>query len=94
MNPFVLKVIQWLIPVITPVLIGFIKGAATGAWDKVPEWARPLVAGLIGALAGIATGDTATVQATFSSAAFGAALGALGKAGRDAYREVFPAGVD
>lgn len=94
MNPMVMVVLKMLIPVLTPLLIGAIKQFASGAYDKIPEWLRPLLAAILGALAGIATGEVnATVDIAMNAAA-GAALGSLGKAGRDAYREVRPAGVD
>lgn len=80
MNPIVLKVIQWLIPVISPLLVAALKAALAGQWGLIPDWIKPLLSAVIGAVLGGLTGDPAALEITMP---LGAGLGLAGSKLRD-----------
>lgn len=94
MNPLVIALLKWAVPVLVPVIVAAIKQYASGAWEKIPPALRPLIAAILGALAGIGTGEVTMTGTIATNAAIGAALGSLSRDVRDSYREVRPAGVE
>jgi hypothetical protein len=82
---------------VTSGVIGIVKKYTPAIWSVIPEPVRPLASLILGAVAaGAATvADPVTTVATVATAAAaGAGAGAVGKAVRDAVREVVPAGPD
>lgn len=79
--------IKFVLGLVMPGVVAAVKAAAPGVWSKVPDWLRPLLSSVLGAVASggtsLVTDAAAGAVSIAVDAAAGAAGGASGKALRD-----------